>query len=534
MPFQRCTLEGGGQGWKWGTHGHCYPTRGQAEKQMQAIRASGYGGDGSMTTTHDDYSAEERRQMAKNGEAMPDGSYPIKTKGDLQNAIHAIGRGDASHASIKRHIIKRARALGAVSMLPEEWGVTDTHFELDEVVVLDAKDIRLTNDGYMVAAPRIARTGIQIYKGFEVGRPQMDTVKVYRPPDEVFHKDSMISFAHRPITDDHPPVAVTADNWRKYAVGSSGDEVARDGEFLRVPMVVMDAAVINKIKDGKVELSVGYMTDLKWGSGTDPQSGETYDAMQTNIRANHIAIVGAARGGDKLRIGDEPLTGARADQAASFADNVFFRLVDEAVKSVKHGERKMTDQTLKTVKVMDIDCQMTETAAALVTKALAAADARVAELTKQVTDLTTQVAKITDESKKQIETKDAELVTVKKQLEDAKLTPAKLDELVKDRQIVASKAKAVLADKLVVDGKTDDEIRRQVVEAKLGDACKGWTPEQIKASFDTLTADVKIDSSVIDTARALSQPGHHTNDAKNKSYAEYDKKIGDRWKGKAA
>lgn len=488
---------------------------------------------------HDtDYSAEERRAMAKTGEAMPDGSYPIKNTGDLQNAIHAIGRGSASSAAIKRHIIKRARALGAVSSLPEEWNVKDNQFEYEDHIVFDAKDLRSTSDGYLVAMPRVARSGIQLYKGREVGRPQMDTVKVYRPPDEVFNKDSMVTFAHRPITDDHPPVAVTADNWKKYAVGASGGDVARDGEFLRVPMVVMDSAVIKKVHDGKVELSVGYTTDLKWGEGTDPATGETYDAMQTNIRANHIAVVDAARGGEKLRIGDQPLSDeARADQAASFADSGFARLVDEAIK---RGVDKMAD--LKTVTVDGISCQMTDTAAQVVEKAMRTADERISDLEKQLKASQDALAKAqtdavaaADTSKKAIETKDAELVTVKKQLEDAKLSPAKLDELVKDRQIVAGKAKAVLGDKLVVDGKTDDEIRRQVVESKLGDACKGWTPEQVKASFDTLTADIKDNGSAItDTARAFSQPGHHTQDAKNKSYAGYDKKLGDRWKGQQA
>lgn len=42
MPIQRCTLPGGGQGWKWGSSGKCYPTRAGAEKQAQAAYASGY------------------------------------------------------------------------------------------------------------------------------------------------------------------------------------------------------------------------------------------------------------------------------------------------------------------------------------------------------------------------------------------------------------------------------------------------------------------------------------------------------------
>lgn len=69
-----------------------------------------------------DFSEEERRRLAKSGAAMPDGSFPIVTKDDLANAVQAIGRAKNPDAA-KRHIIKRARALGAEEMLPESWEV---------------------------------------------------------------------------------------------------------------------------------------------------------------------------------------------------------------------------------------------------------------------------------------------------------------------------------------------------------------------------------------------------------------------------
>jgi ATP-dependent protease ClpP protease subunit len=68
-----------------------------------------------------DFSTEERQRLAKSGEAMPDGSFPIVTKDDLGNAIQAIGRAGNPDAA-KAHIRKRAHALGAEDMLPESWG----------------------------------------------------------------------------------------------------------------------------------------------------------------------------------------------------------------------------------------------------------------------------------------------------------------------------------------------------------------------------------------------------------------------------
>src|SRR5690606_31354603 len=113
--------------------------------------------------------------------------------------------------------------------------------QLFDTVTLDG--LRRTQDGYLVADAKVARTGIQIYTGREVdpenkhGLRDKATVRVYRPEEEVFAQDAMHSFAYRPVTDDHPTEMVTADNWKALAVGQTGGEVARDGEFVRVPLV---------------------------------------------------------------------------------------------------------------------------------------------------------------------------------------------------------------------------------------------------------------------------------------------------------
>jgi hypothetical protein len=50
--------------------------------------------------------------------------YPIGNTADLKNAIMAFGRGDpADKDKIRRWIIRRARELNAVGMLPDSWGV---------------------------------------------------------------------------------------------------------------------------------------------------------------------------------------------------------------------------------------------------------------------------------------------------------------------------------------------------------------------------------------------------------------------------
>lgn len=67
-----------------------------------------------------DYSTAARRRMAESGQAMPDGSFPIANRTDLRNAIQSVGRA-SNYEAARRHIISRARALGAEDMLPEDW-----------------------------------------------------------------------------------------------------------------------------------------------------------------------------------------------------------------------------------------------------------------------------------------------------------------------------------------------------------------------------------------------------------------------------
>jgi uncharacterized membrane protein YkoI len=66
------------------------------------------------------YSEDERMDMAKEGMALPDGSFPIKDVDDLKNAIQAYGRAKDKPAA-RLHIIKRAEALEAYNLIPEAW-----------------------------------------------------------------------------------------------------------------------------------------------------------------------------------------------------------------------------------------------------------------------------------------------------------------------------------------------------------------------------------------------------------------------------
>lgn len=58
------------------------------------------------------FSAEQRRSAAKSGAALSDGSYPIYTQKDADNAAKLVGHGNAADSTIIAHIRKRVKALG--------------------------------------------------------------------------------------------------------------------------------------------------------------------------------------------------------------------------------------------------------------------------------------------------------------------------------------------------------------------------------------------------------------------------------------
>ena len=349
--------------------------------------------------------------------------------------------------------------------------------------MMDSKP-RITADGYLVAMPRAARVGIQAYRGSEVGRPDLDVVRVYRPAEEVFNKDSLASFAHKPITVEHPPVMVDASNWKKYAAGQIGDEIARDGDFIRVPMMVADKAAIDAIDSGKVELSMGYTCDLDFTPGIAP-NGDQYDAMQRNIRGNHLAIVDAARGGKQLRVIDyQPTTGINPMTHQVIVDGVSLQVADAAT-------------------------------AQLIAKALKDADAKaeskMSDLDKKIKDMEEELANLKKAKDAEGVAKDSIIADLQKKLADS-TSPQAIASAVAARSALIDSAKVLLST-VVVDGKSDLEIRRQVVDAKLGEKAKAMDDAQVQVAFDTLAAvGVSVDplrQAVIDSK------GNATNDAQS-------------------
>jgi uncharacterized protein len=458
----------------------------------------------------------------------------------------------------------------------------DSDVELEETLMLDAGSFRLTSDGYLVANPRIARTGIQIYKGHEVGRPDMEDVRVYRPEGEVFSHAAMATLAHRPITLDHPYVKVDASNWKEHSIGHSSGDVARDGDFLRVPLVLMDAHAIQAAKNGTSQLSVGYGAKLKWEPGETPD-GQLYDAMQTEIRANHIALVSKARGGDKLKIGDD-LFDAYEDGGDDYFDREFstaerqklsksgaamphggFPIKSEqdlrnAIRAIGRAKNpaaakahiKKRARALGLSKLIPSSwgdsegdhhdsherrSPMAERTLTIDGVSITLEDKDSQILERHLASLTTKLGdseKKAVELQKAIETKDGEIIGLTKKLADAEWTPVKRDEAIRASIEVFDRARRVLGDKLVTDGKSDIAIKREVVAAEIGDEeAKAMSDEAIAGVFRAVTRESKTNDGLRRTATALSQPLPTMNPSQI-AYQQYVERLANAHKQKSA
>jgi hypothetical protein len=198
---------------------------------------------------------------------------------------------------------------------------------------------RMSN-GWLKVGGYLTRVGVFAYL-------QRDgtVIRELRKPDEVFKADSLQSFAMVPATNDHPPELLTAANTKQYAVGNVGENVRRDGDFMRATLLFTDAQAIRDLEAGKSELSCGYTCDLDFTAGT--WNGEAYDAVQRNIRGNHVAIVEKGRAGPDVRVkmdaadatmiskGDATMKIKIGDQEYDVADAVGEKMIKDGVaKSV--------------------------------------------------------------------------------------------------------------------------------------------------------------------------------------------------------
>ena len=143
-----------------------------------------------------------------------------------------------------------------------------------------------TDEGFVRDAPIIGRTGILEYRNVD-GSIRRE----YRPPQEAFDADSLASIRGKPITVGHHGLVSSANYRETKPVGTVISDGRQDGNNIRADVVIYSLDTDDR------ELSCGYQTELDETPGVT-EDGEHYDAIQRNIRYNHLAIVPRGRAGN--------------------------------------------------------------------------------------------------------------------------------------------------------------------------------------------------------------------------------------------
>ena len=215
---------------------------------------------------------------------------------------------------------------------------------LKKVMRIDCIPISETfidEDGFLHDTPIVTSTGI-----FEYSLPDGGARRELRLPEHVFDKESLASYLGRPIIITHSAGAITKENVKDEIVGTILSAGYQDGDDVRCKIIIHDMDTVKKTPYR--ELSLGYNLDLIEEPGI--WNGQPYDAIQTNIRINHLAIVESARAGEqahlnldgkKVELDDKKSKGGNREMDANNARKDSVALtpeeLDEAIRQYKAG-----------------------------------------------------------------------------------------------------------------------------------------------------------------------------------------------------
>jgi len=310
---------------------------------------------------------------------------------------------------------------------------------MERIKRLDRGSLKVekTGQGYLRASATLTRSGVFVYRNAD-GSERRE----YRPPDEVFNADSLESLKLAPFTDGHPPDFLDPGNTKEYAVGTVGENISRDGQWVTATIQVTDSKTIEAIKSGKRDTSLGYWSTYDPTPGVTPE-GERYDGIQRNIEYNHASLVDKGRAGSTIRL--------------------------DAAEQLNPDKGAMVKKIKLDGLTFEVEPQLAE-----------ALEKEQEAATKLLDDAVAE----TDRERARADHAESELADAKKRLDSAS-APEEVQKLVATRLELERNAALILDSSEDLAGKSDREILEAAVrsvcpEAKLDNA----SDEYVQARFD--------------------------------------------------
>ena len=337
------------------------------------------------------------------------------------------------------------------------------------------------NNGFFKGDGIVTRTGVFTYANSD-GTLRREL----RHPDDVLRIDSLKTMEMIPLTNNHPTDLVTPMNAKELSVGFVGENIRPDGSHVAASVAITDGNTIEEIKAGKQQLSLGYSVDLIDEVGE--YDGIKYDARQTNIRYNHLALVNSARAGNKAKL--------KFDAFNLDADDAIM-IVDKKDDNSSNNNKQKPKQEINRMSKFTIDSLSYDAAPEVVNylnKLQNKHDTIEKELTiklDELDDMTKDLTKVTAE-------RDASLAKFDKL--EKKDNSDEINATVKERIDILTIANKVLdGKKHKIDEMTNSELMEQVVinqdsTFKLDSIQEDQRSVYLKARYDfTITSlDKKI------------------------------------------
>lgn len=372
---------------------------------------------------------------------------------------------------------------------------------------IDTSSTKTDDKGFLTVPATLTRVGVFVYR-----LPDGTIRNEFRPPEEVFNADTLKSMLGLPVTNDHPTVSVNSQNAKDLTIGWTGDSVEKQADHVGSMVTIMDDSTIKDIQKGKQELSCGYTTDLDFKPGI--YNGEKYDAVQRNIRYNHVAVVMRGRAG----------RGARLKLDAE--DGI---LIETENKEIK--EDNMKKITLNG-KEFEVTQELFDALEVELEKVKADSEQKNGEIKTVKADL--------DDTEKRLDRKEGEVKGLRAEVENLQ---KKLDgfnsavsDAAKERAVLLEDAKKVLSEekRKTLDSLSNTDIKKAIVEETTDLKLDGQSEAHIDACYSSINALSKKQGS--DLGKALTEGRKAKADAEEVTSDESFKKQNDdlknAWKAK--
>jgi len=313
----------------------------------------------------------------------------------------------------------------------------------------------------------IARAGV-----FKYLKPDGTVRHEAKLPEDILSDSTVASANNKPITDNHPEneagqrILVDKSNTNTLMKGltASNAHVDETDGTVRVDLTITNPDLINKVDNGKRQLSIGFQTQVV------PQNGvyknAEYDSVQKNITINHVAVVDVAREGPDISL-DRSVVGDSAEMIGELDD---FSKKKGQKPQMDFEKVRIGDQTIK-VATDDAD-------------KLIKYDSDNSAKQKKIDDLNAQIKKLTDErdslksGNKQAETDkseaEAKADSLEKELQGYrdKVEGDGLDKLVDQRMGLIDDVKSIVGDSFDPHGKSEKEMKIEAIKSVDGDSAE--------------------------------------------------------------